>query len=69
MKIWPFNLLDFLEVETQAKKDDLLAGIVLAMSNLEKQDEKILLLYFTCGYTVDEIAKKLVFAKQLCQGL
>ena len=58
MKIWPFNLLDFLEVETQAKKDDLLAGIVLAMSNLEKQDEKILLLY-----TVDEIARKVGVCK------
>lgn len=63
MKIWPFNLLDFLEVETQAKKDDLLAGIVLAMSNLEKQDEKILLLYFTCGYTVDEIVRKVGVCK------
>ena len=63
MKIWPFNLLDFLEVETQAKEDDLLAGVVLAMSNLEKQDERILLLYFTCGYTVDEIAKKVDVCK------
>ena len=63
MKIWPFNLLDFLEVETQAKKDDLLSGIVLAMSNLEKQDERILLLYFTCGYTVEEIAKKVGVCK------
>lgn len=52
MKIWPFNLLDFLEVETQAKEDDLLAGVVLAMSNLEKQDERILL------QTVDKVLRE-----------
>ena len=27
MKIWPFNLLDFLEVETQAKKDDCFSNV------------------------------------------
>lgn len=64
MKIWPDNLLSFLEIDTKAEnKDDLNAGIVLAFSNLEKQDEKILLLYFTCGYTVDEIATKVNVCK------
>lgn len=59
MKTWPNNLLSFLEIETKSdNKEDLNAGIVLALANLEKQDEKILLLYFTCGYTVDEIAVK-----------
>ena len=64
MKTWPNNLLSFLEIETKAEnKDDLNAGIVLAFSNLEKQDERILLLYFTCGYTVDEIATRVNVCK------
>lgn len=69
MKIWPFNLLDFLEVETQAKKDDLLAGIVLAMSNLEKQDEKSCFFILHVVTQSMRLPEKLVFAKQLCQGL
>lgn len=61
MKTWPENLFDFLGIESYqyCEKEDAMHGIVCALSNLEAEDEKMLLMRYTCGYTDEVIAKKL----------
>ena len=61
MKTWPENLFDFLGIESYqyCEKEDTMHGIVCALSNLEAEDEKMLLMRYTCGYTDEMIAKKI----------
>lgn len=61
MKTWPENLFDFLGIESYqyCEKEDAMHGIVCALSNLEAEDEKMLLMRYTCGYTDEIIAKKI----------
>lgn len=61
MKTWPENLFEFLGIESYqyCEKEDAMHGIVCALSNLEAEDEKMLLMRYTCGYTDKIIAKKI----------
>ena len=61
MKTWPENLFDFLGIESYqyCEKEDTMHGIVCALSNLEAEDEKMLLMRYTCGYTDEMIAEKI----------
>lgn len=61
MKTWPENLFEFLGIESYkyCEKDDAMHGIVCALSNLESEDEKMLLMRYTCGYSDEMIAQKI----------
>ena len=72
MKTWPENLFEFLGIESYkyCEKDDAMHGIVCALSNLESEDEKMLLMRYTCGYSDEMIAQKIgVSAKTVLRHL
>lgn len=64
MKTWPENLYEFVGITISCEADDLYHAIVTATSVLDRDDWKMLLMRFTCGYSNDEIASKAGVSKQ-----
>lgn len=65
MSVWPDNLLNFVGIESECnKRDELIHGIVLSMTDLSAQEWRVTLLKFTCGYSEELIADKIGVVKK-----
>lgn len=70
MKVWPYNLFEFLGINTRSTdKEDVMHAIVCATSSLPEKEWKTLLFRFTCGYNDELIAKKVGTTPRTVQNM
>lgn len=70
MNVWPYNLFEFLDINTRSTdKEDVMHAIVCATSSLPEQEWRALLLRFTCGYDDHLIAKKVDVTPRTVQNM